>query len=120
MVAPVAVRDRLAGAVSIPIVDTHIHLFDTARPQGDRESVVEGKRGDLGGRRIIKKKRKRPKPNPHVGMEGRRRARAHILRTSVAVRPRECADPADRPQRALILTSLFFFFKQKTAYEITR
>src|ERR1035441_5585070 len=34
MVAPVAVRDRLAGAVSIPIVDTHIHLFDTARPQG--------------------------------------------------------------------------------------
>jgi L-fuconolactonase len=34
MVAPVAVRDRMAGAVSIPIVDTHIHLFDTARPQG--------------------------------------------------------------------------------------
>src|ERR1035441_1916565 len=34
MVAPVAVRDRLAGAVPIPIVDTHIHLFDTARPQG--------------------------------------------------------------------------------------
>jgi predicted TIM-barrel fold metal-dependent hydrolase len=34
MVAPVAIRDRLAGAVSIPIVDTHIHLFDTARPQG--------------------------------------------------------------------------------------
>jgi predicted TIM-barrel fold metal-dependent hydrolase len=34
MVAPVAMRDRLAGAVSIPIVDTHMHLFDTARPQG--------------------------------------------------------------------------------------
>jgi L-fuconolactonase len=34
MVAPVAIRDKLAGAVSIPIVDTHIHLFDTARPQG--------------------------------------------------------------------------------------
>lgn len=34
MVAPVAMRDRLAGAVSIPIIDTHIHLFDTARPQG--------------------------------------------------------------------------------------
>lgn len=34
MVAPVAVRDKLAGAVSIPIVNTHIHLFDTARPQG--------------------------------------------------------------------------------------
>src|ERR1039458_3825466 len=31
MVAPVAVRDRLAGAVSIPIVDTHIHLFDKGR-----------------------------------------------------------------------------------------
>jgi predicted TIM-barrel fold metal-dependent hydrolase len=24
----------MAGAVSIPILDTHIHLFDTARPQG--------------------------------------------------------------------------------------
>jgi predicted TIM-barrel fold metal-dependent hydrolase len=34
MVAPVAIRDRLAGAVSIPIVDTHIHLFDTARARG--------------------------------------------------------------------------------------
>src|SRR5580658_9454493 len=34
MVAPMAIRDKLAGAVSIPIVDTHIHLFDTARPQG--------------------------------------------------------------------------------------
>lgn len=34
MVAPVAIRDKMAGAVSIPIIDTHIHLFDTARPQG--------------------------------------------------------------------------------------
>jgi predicted TIM-barrel fold metal-dependent hydrolase len=34
MVAPVAIRDKLAGAVSIPIIDTHIHLFDTSRPQG--------------------------------------------------------------------------------------
>ncbi|MGA2736779.1 MAG: amidohydrolase family protein [Bryobacteraceae bacterium] len=34
IVAPVAIRDKLAGAVSIPIVDTHIHLFDTVRPQG--------------------------------------------------------------------------------------
>ncbi|HUE20539.1 MAG TPA: amidohydrolase family protein, partial [Bryobacteraceae bacterium] len=34
MMAPVAIRDRMAGAVSIPIIDTHIHLFDTARPQG--------------------------------------------------------------------------------------
>src|SRR5256885_14611736 len=30
----------------------------TARPR-DRKSVVEGKRGDLGGRRIIKKKKKK-------------------------------------------------------------
>jgi L-fuconolactonase len=34
MAAPLAIRERLAGAVSIPIIDTHIHLFDTARPQG--------------------------------------------------------------------------------------
>jgi L-fuconolactonase len=44
MVAPVAIRDRLAGAVSIPIIDTHIHLFDTARPEGvpwpDRNDAV--------------------------------------------------------------------------------
>ncbi len=48
MVAPVAIRDRLAGAVSIPIVDTHIHLFDTARPQGvpwpDKNDAVLYKR----------------------------------------------------------------------------
>ena len=30
---------------------------------GDRKSVVEGKRGDLGGRRIIKKKKKKKKNN---------------------------------------------------------
>ena len=34
MVAPAAMRDKLAGAVSIPVIDTHIHLFDTDRPQG--------------------------------------------------------------------------------------
>jgi len=34
MVAPVALRERLPGAVSIPIIDAHIHLFDTTRPQG--------------------------------------------------------------------------------------
>jgi L-fuconolactonase len=34
MVAPVALREKLAAAGSIPIIDTHIHLFDTARPQG--------------------------------------------------------------------------------------
>jgi predicted TIM-barrel fold metal-dependent hydrolase len=34
MVAPIAFEDKLGGAVTIPIVDTHIHLFDTARAQG--------------------------------------------------------------------------------------
>ena len=29
-----ALRDKLAGGVSIPIIDTHIHLFDTSRPRG--------------------------------------------------------------------------------------
>ncbi len=33
-VAPAALRDRLAGSVSVPIIDTHIHLFDVTRPQG--------------------------------------------------------------------------------------
>ena len=34
MAAPLAVRERLAGAIAIPIIDTHIHLFDTTRAQG--------------------------------------------------------------------------------------
>lgn len=34
MAAPMALRDKLAGGVSIPIIDTHIHLFDTSRPRG--------------------------------------------------------------------------------------
>ncbi|HUE02043.1 MAG TPA: amidohydrolase family protein [Bryobacteraceae bacterium] len=34
MAAPLAIRDKLAGAVSVPIIDTHIHLFDTTRAQG--------------------------------------------------------------------------------------
>jgi L-fucono-1,5-lactonase len=34
MAAPVALRERLPGAGGIPIIDTHIHLFDTSRPQG--------------------------------------------------------------------------------------
>lgn len=34
MVAPAALHDKLAAAGSTPIIDTHIHLFDTGRPQG--------------------------------------------------------------------------------------
>jgi L-fuconolactonase len=34
MLAPAGMQSRLAGSVSIPIVDTHIHLFDTARAGG--------------------------------------------------------------------------------------
>src|SRR5450755_682359 len=34
ILAPAAIQDRLAANVSIPIVDTHIHLFDTSRRQG--------------------------------------------------------------------------------------
>jgi L-fuconolactonase len=34
MVASAATRERLVGSGSFPIIDTHIHLFDTTRPQG--------------------------------------------------------------------------------------
>ncbi len=34
MMAPAALRDRAAAAGPGPIIDTHIHLFDTARPRG--------------------------------------------------------------------------------------
>jgi L-fuconolactonase len=34
MVAPAALREKLPGAATIPVIDCHIHLFDTARPQG--------------------------------------------------------------------------------------
>jgi len=39
-----ALRERLAAAAAVPIIDTHIHLFDTTRPQGvpwpDKEDSV--------------------------------------------------------------------------------
>jgi len=34
MAAPMALRDKLTGAETIPIIDTHIHLFDISRPEG--------------------------------------------------------------------------------------
>src|SRR3712207_9576866 len=46
-----AVRRSSAGAARALSASRH--------RQGDRKSVVEGKRGDLGGRRILKKKKKR-------------------------------------------------------------
>src|SRR3954469_26080656 len=39
---------------------------------GDRKSGVEGKRGDLGGRRIIKKKKKKKKTRGESRLAGRR------------------------------------------------
>lgn len=34
ILAPAAIQDRLSGSVAIPIIDTHIHLFDTERKEG--------------------------------------------------------------------------------------
>jgi predicted TIM-barrel fold metal-dependent hydrolase len=34
MAAPVTLLEKLAAAGPVPIIDTHIHLFDTSRPQG--------------------------------------------------------------------------------------
>ena len=42
--AGIALADRTAQAASIPIIDTHIHLFDPTRPQGvpwpDKKNAV--------------------------------------------------------------------------------
>jgi len=42
--APATLLDRLSGASSVPIIDTHIHLFDTTRRQGvpwpDKQDAV--------------------------------------------------------------------------------
>jgi len=44
MAAPLALRDKLMAAGPPPIIDTHIHLFDTSRPQGvpwpDKQDAV--------------------------------------------------------------------------------
>src|SRR3954467_9519966 len=64
----------------------------------DRKSVGWGKRGELGGRRIIKKKIDSRRPRCELARRANRRRRPPRA-------PR-------RPYRVL------FFFKQKTAYEI--
>src|ERR1022692_3987081 len=87
---------------------------DNGNVATDRKSVVEGKSVDLGGRRIIKKKKQ---------TYGRRRDGAPILHLRPQRRRRErtLRGPADWSQvRGSERPWRFFFFKQKTAYEITR
>src|ERR1039457_2151227 len=86
----------------------------------DRKSGVEGKRGEFGGGRIIKKKKKKKQRNNRTETPLRR-----VQRPTV--------DACDCWQSAVVLQLdvlsvmpvywslfFFFFFKQKTAYEITR
>src|ERR1039457_4296365 len=86
----------------------------------DRKSVVEGKSVDLGGRRIIKKKKKqslflidRPRSRGDGGattsLSGRSAVVRRVSRVSRTIDVGHCRAP--RP---------VFFYKQKTAYEITR
>src|SRR3712207_8529420 len=51
----------LDGLVAVPLLaaDRLVAVDDLLHPLLDRKSVVEGKRVDLGGRRIIKKKNKK-------------------------------------------------------------
>src|SRR3954465_16095111 len=49
----------LGGGVSLLVIGFSETL--------DRKSVVEGKRGDLGGRPVIKKKKKKPTGHVHTG-----------------------------------------------------
>src|ERR1017187_7023952 len=89
------------------------------RDQTDRKSVVEGKSGDLGGRRIIKKKKQHP-----GGDGGFRRHRAGERRVHAVALGRGrwvtadsgvTVEASDRYR-----TSPSIFFKQKTAYEMHR
>src|SRR5256885_16822171 len=52
----------LLGIKLAPVVGAEL-FADPKRGFGDRESGVEGKRVDLGGRRIIKKKKKKTQQN---------------------------------------------------------
>ena len=37
----------LAGESAVPVIDTHVHLFDPRRPQGVPYSGPEGQPGDV-------------------------------------------------------------------------
>src|SRR3989337_1423736 len=84
----------------------------------DRKSGGEGKRGDLGGRRIIKKKKQDEDPSqvwigqPH-GAERSGPFEAPGGAARLQSRPRVCG--CLRGRRCVFF---FFFFKQKTAYEM--
>src|ERR1022692_4620955 len=89
-------------------------------PEIDRKSVVWGKRVDLGGRRILKKKKNSnssqgpPGPVKGTPVTAIPPTRAGTSTAGTAIPP-----PGARELAFLGLLSLFFF-KQKTAYEITR
>src|SRR4029434_3094778 len=84
----------------------------------DRESVVEGKSVDLRGRRILKKKKETQLTSPH--------SCRHIVTCSIALSRITCVfellrsdtTHSTRNITAPTSISIFFFFKQKTAYEI--
>src|SRR6056300_507298 len=75
---------------------------------GDRKSVVKGKSVkisvDLGGRRIIKKKNRATERHAIADQQRQRRKARRQAMTDLST---------------VFFNSLFFFFKQKTAYEIS-
>src|ERR1035437_5756734 len=84
----------------------------------DRKSVGEGKRVDLGGRRIIKKKK--ILATFRARCRGQVAATSRVLATSTGCarcRQPAATEDAARRERPGDHRSLFFF-KQKTAYEI--
>src|SRR6056300_477917 len=85
---------------------------------GDRKSVVKGKSVkisvDLGGRRIIKKKKSKspsPVPAPMLVRDADSSVTSERLLAAIS-------SPSPVPA-ALLVRAVFFFFKQKTAYEIS-
>src|SRR6202521_3288678 len=90
------------------------------RRRRDRKGVVEGKRGDLGGRRIIKKK---TDEGPADEGEAPDRGELPVGDRHEGVTPVSDQPPgAVRPRVGVQcpLGLFVFFFKQKTAYEILR
>src|ERR1017187_2515982 len=91
-----------------------LRLLHRRLPHRDRKSVGEGKRVDLGGRRIIKKKKMTS------GQKGRGRSRASMVVVTDILQEDKSYATLDGVITSLSVPIGVFFFKQKTAYDIHR
>src|ERR1039457_2161114 len=88
----------------------------------DRKSGVEGKRGDLGGRRIIKKKKKKNDQQREHYAELRGRARRSVASYAADSVPLSLDPQSISLVRVISFVFLFFFFQAEDGirdYKVT-